>query len=419
MAARNINAKQLQEMIRSGRDVLVDFWAPWCTYCRRMEPAFEQIAEEYGNRMEIVKLNMDESESLWQEFGIELIPTLRIYRGGEAAASITAPESRAQIEEFIAGFLPQKKKKAENHVYDMIVIGGGPGGYTAALYAARAGLDVLVLEKLAAGGQMALSHRIDNYPGFSDGVEGFELAQNMQRQAERFGAVTIHAEVQSVALQANPKVVRIAEGSLLARTVVISTGANPRELGAAGEAELVGRGVAYCAACDGVLFRNKKVVVVGGGNTAAADALLLSRVAKKVILVHRRDRLRATKIYHAPLMNAENVEFCWNSVVTELKHNERLSGVRLKNVLSGEETELACDGLFVSVGRKPATELFAGQVELDAGGYIAAGESTQTNIPGVYAVGDVRSKLLRQVVTAVADGAMAVHMAEEYLAGHA
>ena len=419
MAARNINAEQLQEMIRSGREVLVDFWAPWCTYCRRMEPAFEQIAKEYGDRIEIVKLNMDESESLWQEFGVELIPTLRIYRGGAAKASVTAPESKEKIDEFLQAFLPQKQSRPENHVYDMIVIGGGPGGYTAALYAARAGLDVLVLEKLAAGGQMALSHRIDNYPGFADGVEGFELARNMQRQAERFGAATLHAQVQSVALHANPKVIRIADGSLLARTVVISTGANPRELGAAGERELVGKGVAYCAACDGVLFRDKTVVVVGGGNTAAADALLLSRVAKKVILVHRRDSLRATKIYHAPLMNAENVEFRWNSVVTELTHEDRLNGVRLRDVNSGEETEIACDGLFVSVGRKPASELFAGQLELDAGGYIAAGEDTRTSIPGVYAVGDVRAKLLRQVVTAVSDGAMAVHMAEEYLAENA
>ena len=182
---------------------------------------------------------------------------------------------------------------------------------------------------------------------------------------------------------------------------------------------LVGRGVAYCAACDGMFYKGKTVVVVGGGNTAAADALLLSRVAEKVIIVHRRDTLRATKIYHEPLMRAENVEFRWNSVVMELLHEDKLIGVRLKDVQTGEETVLAADGVFVSVGRKPATELVADQVELDKGGYIVAGENTATNIPGVYAVGDVRTKLLRQVVTAVADGAMAVHMAEEFLAGGA
>ena len=197
---------------------------------------------------------------------------------------------------------------------------------------------------------------------------------------------------------------------------MLATGANPRELGVAGERELIGRGVAYCAACDGMFFKGRTVVVVGGGNSAAADALLLSRIAEKVIIVHRRDTLRATKVYHEPLMKAENVEFRWNSVVTELLHEDKVKGVRLKDVITGEETQIAADGVFVSVGRKPATELVKEQLELDRGGYIVAGETTETGIPGVYAVGDVRSKLLRQVVTAVADGAMAVHMAEEYLA---
>jgi len=306
-----------------------------------------------------------------------------------------------------------------NHVYDMIIVGGGPGGYTAALYAARAGLDTVVLEKLSAGGQMALTHQIDNHPGFEDGIDGFYLAEKMQKQAERFGAKSEYAEVIRMDLKASPKVVETSEGIFCGKTVVLATGANPRELGIDHETELVGRGIAYCAACDGMFYRGKTVVVVGGGNSAAADALLLSRIAKKVIIVHRRDNLRATKIYHEPLMNAENVEFRWNSTVSELLYGDRLTGVRLKDVHTGEETELVADGVFVSVGRKPATELLADQIELDKGGYIAAGETTETNIPGVYAVGDVRTKLLRQVVTAVADGAMAVHMAEEYIAGGA
>ena len=306
-----------------------------------------------------------------------------------------------------------------NHVYDMIIVGGGPGGYTAALYAARAGLDTVVLEKLSAGGQMALTHQIDNYPGFEDGIDGFYLAEKMQKQAERFGTKSEYAEVIRMDLKASPKVVETSEGIFCGKTVVLATGANPRELGIDHETELVGRGIAYCAACDGMFYRGKTVVVVGGGNSAAADALLLSRIAKKVIIVHRRDNLRATKIYHEPLMNAENVEFRWNSTVSELLYGDRLTGVRLKDVHTGEETELVADGVFVSVGRKPATELLADQIELDKGGYIAAGETTETNIPGVYAVGDVRTKLLRQVVTAVADGAMAVHMAEEYIAGGA
>ena len=304
----------------------------------------------------------------------------------------------------------------ENRIYDMVIIGGGPGGYTAALYAARAGLRTIVLERLSAGGQMALTQQIDNYPGFPEGIDGFVLGEAMQQQAQRFGAETEYADVTKVDLQAQPKVVETSEGTFYGKTVVIATGAGPKMLGIAKEKELTGRGVNYCAACDGMFYKGKTVVVVGGGNSAAADALLLSRVAEKVIIVHRRDTLRATKVYHEPLLQANNVEFCWNSKVTELLHQQKLTGLRLQNVLTGEETELACDGLFISVGRNPATSLFAGQLTLDEAGYIPAGESTETEIPGVYAVGDVRTKQLRQIVTAVADGAIAVHMAEEHLA---
>lgn len=305
------------------------------------------------------------------------------------------------------------------HVYDIVIVGGGPGGYTAALYAARAGLDTLVLEKLSPGGQMALTDQIDNYPGFEEGVDGFSLAEKMQRQAERFGAKSEYAEVTRLDLTADPKALETSEGTFYGRTVVYAAGAVPRELGLPHERELTGRGVAYCAACDGAYYRGKTVAVVGGGNSAAADALLLSRIAGKVILVHRRDTLRAEKAYRQPLLNRENVEIRWNSTVTELLHGDRLTGVRLKNALTGEESVLPCDGVFISVGRKPATDLVKDQLTLDRGGYMIADETTKTAVPGVYAVGDVRTKPLRQIVTAIADGAAAVHMAEEYLSGDA
>lgn len=303
----------------------------------------------------------------------------------------------------------------EKKIYDMMIIGGGPGGYTAALYAARAGLDVVVLEKLSPGGQMAQSHKIDNYPGFPEGIDGFQLAEQMQQQAERFGARTEFAEVYRLDLKASPKLAETSEGSFLAGTVVIATGAGPKELGLPGEKELVGRGVAYCAACDGMFYRGKTVAVVGGGNSAAADALLLSRIAKKVILIHRRDTLRAEKASREPLLQAENVEFRWNTEVTELLKEGKLTGVTLRDVHTGEKSYLPCDALFISVGRKPATGLLAGQIALDENGYVPAGENTCTDLPGVFAVGDVRVKEVRQIVTAVADGAVAVHMAEKYL----
>ncbi|MBR4960537.1 MAG: thioredoxin-disulfide reductase [Clostridia bacterium] len=301
-------------------------------------------------------------------------------------------------------------------IRDMLIIGGGPGGYTAALYGARAGLDTLLVEKMSPGGQMALTHQIDNYPGFADGIDGFTLGMQMQQGAERFGAETEMAEVLSADLSGEIKKVETTSGSYYARTVVLSTGAFPRPLGLPGENDWLGRGIHYCAACDGMFYRGKTVVVVGGGNTAAADALLLSRLAKKVILVHRRDTLRATKIYHAPLFAAENVEFRWNGSVTALLGEDSFRGVILRDLQTGEETTIDCDGVFVSIGRNPASGLFAGQVELDKDGYIIADESTKTNLPGVYAVGDIRTKQLRQVVTAVSDGAVAAYQAEEYLA---
>ena len=417
MAAVNMNQAMFEKAIMGDQPVLVDFWAPWCTYCRRISDAYDRVAEKYDGQILVGKVNIDDEPLLSEQEGIEIIPTLVLYRAGMALSSIVAPESGAMIEEFIEKTLGVQEKKQTVHVHDMIIIGGGPGGYTAALYAARSGLDAIVLEKLSAGGQMAQTHQIDNYPGFEDGVDGYELGQKMLRQAQRFGAQTAYAEVTRVDLMAEPKVIETSEGVYYGKVVVIATGAGPRELGVEAEKELVGRGVAYCAACDGMFFKGKTVAVVGGGNSAAADALLLSRIAERVIVIHRRDTLRATKVYHEPLMQAENVEFRWDSVVTALEHGDKLTGVRLKNVKSGEEGSLEVDGLFVSVGRKPNTQLFDGQVELTAGGYIAAGEDTRTNIPGVYAVGDVREKQLRQIVTAVADGAVAVHMAEEYLAG--
>ena len=300
-------------------------------------------------------------------------------------------------------------------IYDMIIVGGGPGGYTAALYAVRAGLEVLLVERLSAGGQMNLTGQIDNYPGFPEGVDGFQLSYNMQQQAERFGAKTRYAEVLELQLAGEVKTIRTNEGEYFAKSVVISTGANPRQLGVARENEMIGRGVGYCAHCDGGFYRGKTVAVVGGGNSAVAEALYLSRIAKEVILIHRRDSLRATHIYQKPLQEAGNIRFVWDSEVTELLGEEVLSGVKVRNLKSGEEQILEIQGLFVSIGRKPATDLVKDQLTLDGAGYIMAGENTKTNLPGVYAVGDVRTKELRQIVTAVADGAMAAHVAEQEL----
>ena len=302
----------------------------------------------------------------------------------------------------------------EIHIYDMIVVGGGPGGYTAALYAARAGLDTLLLEKLSAGGQMALTEQIDNYPGYEDGIDGFTLAEKMQRQAERFGAKTEYAQVERMDLTATPKVLETSEGTFYSRTVVLATGATPRQLGLADEAALTGRGVAYCATCDGMMYRNKTVAVLGGGNSAVADALYLSKLCREVYLIHRRDTLRASKVYMDALKDS-GIQILWNSRAVGLLRDKRVSGLVLEDVRTGARRELACEGIFVAIGRVPDTELFRGQVELDEQGYIKADETTRTGLPGVFAVGDVRTKPLRQIVTATADGATASHFIEQYL----
>ena len=301
-------------------------------------------------------------------------------------------------------------------IYDVIIIGGGPAGYTSALYTSRAGFDTLLLEKFSAGGQMTQTSQIDNYPGFEEGIDGFTLGFKMQQGAERFGTVTVQTEVTSVSLTEKIKKIVTADGEFFAKAVIIATGAEHKHLGLDNEESLIGRGVGYCAACDGNFYKGKRVAVVGGGNSAAADALLLSKICESVTLIHRRDTLRPERVYHTPLMTTENVSFEWNSVVTDIIADARVSAVKVKNVNDGNEKEIEVDGVFISIGRAPETSLFKGQIDLDSAGYIIADETTKTNVAGVFAVGDVRTKPVRQIVTAVCDGATASHFAEEYLA---
>lgn len=299
-------------------------------------------------------------------------------------------------------------------IYDMIVVGGGPGGYTAALYGARAGLDVLVIERMSVGGQMALTGDIDNYPGFDEGIDGFTLGMRMQAGAERFGAKTEYASVTEL-VPGTPITVRTDAGDYLSRTVVFATGAYPRKLGIPEEESLVGQGIHYCAHCDGRFYKGKTVAVVGGGNSAAEDALYLSHLASKVYLIHRRDELRADKIYKIALEGAENVEILYNSTVASLVHDERVRSLRISSTVGGGESEIEIDALFVSVGRVPESALLDGIAELDPSGYVVADETTRTTAEGIFAVGDVRTKVLRQVITAAADGATAAYYAEKYI----
>lgn len=300
-------------------------------------------------------------------------------------------------------------------ILDTVIIGGGPAGYSAALYCTRAGLSTVIVEKMTPGGQMATTTQIDNYPGFEEGIDGFELGDKMRKGAERFGAKTHYAEVTGVSLTENPKKIATTNGDLYAKTVVIATGAAPRELGIADEQRFRGKGVGYCATCDGMFFRGKTVAVNGGGNTAVEDALFLSKLCEKVYLIHRRDTLRASRAEAQALENAPNVEFLWNKVVTGLEGADKLEKIVLQDTVTKDTTTLDAQGLFVAIGRVPSTELFKDVLKTDAFGYIEADETTRTSVPGVFAVGDVRTKPLRQVVTAVGDGAVASKYIEEYI----
>lgn len=302
------------------------------------------------------------------------------------------------------------------HIYDVVIIGGGPAGYASALYCARAGLKTIVLEHLSAGGQMTLTEIIENYPGFHEGIDGFTLGDQMQQQAEKFGAESELTSVTSVELSGDVKVVHTSDaGDYETRCVVIATGANARQLGLPNEAELADKGIHYCAACDGMRFRGKTVALVGGGNTALEDALLLSRLCEKVYLIHRRDEYRAEKFYADAVAEAENVEPVLNSVVDSVEVEGGFKGVTVRNVKTDETRFLSSEALFVSVGRVPNTGFLNGAVATDGAGYIEADETTRTSVPGVFAVGDIRTKPMRQVVTAAADGAVSSMFAQQYI----
>lgn len=309
---------------------------------------------------------------------------------------------------------PSANDGAPKHV-KVLVLGSGPAGYAAALYAARAELAPLVLTGMQLGGQAALTHTIENYPGFPQGVGGAELGELFQKQAERFGATTEFEIANAVDFSKRPFEVRTDNNLYLADTVIISTGASSVLLGVPGEAELTGKGVSYCATCDGWFFKDKRVVVVGGGDSALEEALFLTRYASKVTIVHRRDELRAGAILQRRAKAHEKIEFIWNTVVTQVVGSDKVEAVKLKNVQTGEETIFATDGVFIFIGHTPNTQIFAGQLELDARGYIKVNERMETSVPGVFAAGEAADPHFRQVVTSAGMGAAAAIQAARYL----
>ncbi len=299
---------------------------------------------------------------------------------------------------------------------DLVIVGGGPAGLTAYIYAARARLRTLLVEKFSPGGQILNTDRVENYPGFPEGISGAELMERFLAQARNLGLEPLLDEATGLTQDGDLYLVHLGSGeTLVSPTVIVATGAGPKRLGVPGERELTGKGVSYCATCDGPFFRDEVVAVVGGGNTAVQESVFLTRFARKVYLIHRRDQLRATRILQERAFADPKIEFVWNSVVTEILGEDKVQGVRIKNVKTGEERVLEVGGVFIFIGIRPHTEWLEGVLALDEGGFIITDAEMRTSLPGVFAAGDVRAKSCRQIVTAVGDGATAAYMAELYL----
>jgi thioredoxin reductase (NADPH) len=301
--------------------------------------------------------------------------------------------------------------------YDVIIIGGGPAGLSAGIYTSRGRLSTLLIEKGGIGGQIINAEMVENYPGFTDGISGIDLTQAMHQQAAKFGTETIYDEVTGIKADGERKTVATAQGVYIAKAVIIAGGAERQKLGVPGEAEFMGKGVSYCATCDGAFFRDKTVAVVGGGNAAATEALELTRFAKGVILVHRRNELRAVKIMQERVKSSPKIKISWDTVVLEILGDKAVEKLKLRNVKTKEETLLPVSGVFVSVGSQPATDYLKGMLKLDAAGAVITDDKLETGVPGVFAAGDIRSGSIRQVVSATGDGAVAAVNAGKYISG--
>jgi thioredoxin reductase (NADPH) len=305
--------------------------------------------------------------------------------------------------------------KENTKSYEVVIIGGGPAGLTSALYASRARLSTLLIENGLFGGQMKTTELIENYPGFPQGVTGDELSRLMEEQTKRFGAETVNEEIVEVKLEGDLKSVRTHESSYLCKALIICTGTEYRKLGVPGENEFAGRGISYCATCDGAFFKDSQIFVVGGGDSALTEALFLTKFVKELTIIHRRDELRATKIYQERAFANPKIKFLWNSVVQEIKGNQVVRSVLIKNVKTGEIKEFNTDGIFLFVGLIPRTQFLKGLIQMNEEGYIITDENCETSAKGIYAAGDCRKKLLRQISTAVGEGATAAFAAEKYL----
>lgn len=420
----HINAVDFQSVVLDSKiPVIVDFYSDECPPCDVLAPIFEKMADKYGEHIKFVKIFRQDNREFAKSIEVTGSPTVLFYHNGREVGTrlggfLNKPQVRIAIEEILGDVIPKEEMKEVD--CDILIMGAGPAGLSAAIYAARAKMNTVVIDESVPGGQAGSTYHIANYPGTPGVVQGTDLVNNMKSQAESFGAkVDDLKEVFEVSLIGNTKFVRTEDVIYKSKAVVLASGSRPRSLPAEDAEHFNGRGVHYCATCDGAMYQDRKIIVVGGGTSAMEEAIYLTRFASHVTIIHRSEKFRATAADVELASKNPKIDIITNTVVKRVTgEGYALTSVQLENVNTGELTEFPTEGAFVYIGAEPLTKMYQRQVDLDENQYILASEDTKTNIAGVFAAGDVRTKAIRQVVTAASDGAVAGIMAERYVSSH-
>lgn len=410
-----------KEVLKSEKPVIVDFYSEDCAPCEVLSPIYDKMAEKYGDYIKFIKILRQANREFAKSLNVSSSPTVLFYKGGVEVGTrlngfLNKPQVRKAIEEILGDVIPaEPMKKVE---CDVVILGAGAAGLSAGIYASRAKLDTVILDESVPGGQAASTYHVANYPGTPGVVRGKDVINNMREQALSFGAkIEDLKEMFEVRLQGDVKYVRTEDTEYYAKAVIIASGAQPRALPAEGADEFKGRGVHYCATCDGSMYQDRKVVVVGGGNSAVEEAVFLTRWASNVTIVHQFDNFQASQTAQEEAFKNDKIDVIWDSEVRRVNgQGHSLISIVVENLKTKELKEIPTDGAFVYIGTQPKSDIYKGQIGLDKWGYIAASEDTKTNVEGVFAAGDIRTKLIRQVVTAAADGAVAGIMAERHIA---
>lgn len=417
-----LNAEQFEEeVLKSSKPVIIDFFSDECPPCDVLAPIYEKMAEKYGDYIKFVKIMRQDNRELALSLGVTGSPTVLFFQDGKETGSrlngfLTKPVVRKAIEEILGNVLPSAKMERVD--CDLLILGAGPAGLSAGIYAGRAKLNTVIVEEGICGGQAATTSHIANYPGTSGAIDGKELANNMKEQAISFGTrIDDLKEIFEVRLTDPVKYVRTEDTEYYAKALIIATGARPRALDAIGAIALKGSGVHYCATCDGAMYEGLNIIVVGGGSAALEEAIYLTKFAEHVTIIHRRDEFRGAATELEEARKNEKISILTNKIVLEVIGGEHiLKEAIIKDVKTGQVDHLKTDGAFIYVGNDPQTQMFKDQFKLHDQGYVVASEDMKTSVAGVFAAGDVRTKEIRQVVTATSDGAAAAIMAEKYLA---